>query len=98
MGHPEYRFKLKYGPPAICDHTSQRHFRWKVSIPLTTYTADKGPLWEEIVRNDGLQPIAYEQLVSWSFGDFILNSGFDNISSTIKARRGSLRSVSIPKR
>jgi hypothetical protein len=70
----------------------------RVLIPPTTYMADKGPLWAEIVRNDGLQPIAYEQLVSWSFGDFILNSGFDNISSTIKARRGGLRSVSIPKR
>lgn len=59
-----------------------------VPLPLTTYMTDKGPLWEQIVREHGLQAIPYEQLVSWSFGDFILNSGFDNISSTIKARRG----------
>jgi hypothetical protein len=25
--------------------------------------------------------------VAWRFGDFIFNSGFDNITSTIKARR-----------
>jgi hypothetical protein len=35
----------------------------------------------------GLQPIAYEKLVSWPFGDFIFSSGFDNVSSTIKARQ-----------
>ena len=55
--------------------------------PLATYMADKGPLWDDMVRKYGLQTTPYEQLVSWSFGDFILNSGFDNISSTIKARR-----------
>jgi hypothetical protein len=31
--------------------------------------------------------VSYESLVSWAFGDFIFNSGFDNISSTIKARQ-----------
>ena len=55
--------------------------------PLATYMVDKGPLWGEMTRKYGLQTTPYEQLVSWSFGDFILNSGFDNISSTIKARR-----------
>ena len=35
----------------------------------------------------GLKPIAYDHLVSWGFGDFIFHSAFDNISSTIKARR-----------
>src|ERR1700730_1557569 len=59
----------------------------QVPIPLATYMTDKAPLWDQIVRKYGLQPIPYKQLVSWSFGDFILNSGFDNISSTIKARR-----------
>lgn len=29
----------------------------------------------------------YDHLVSWGFGDFIFHSAFDNISSTIKARR-----------
>ena len=31
--------------------------------------------------------IPYAKIASWPFGDFIFNSGFDNISSTIKARR-----------
>ena len=68
-----------------------RMFRLEVvpptPTPLATYMADKGPLWEQITRKYQLRPVAYEHLVSWQFGDFILNSGFDNISSTIKARR-----------
>jgi hypothetical protein len=34
-----------------------------------------------------LQAIPYDQIASWAFGDFIFNSEFDNITSTIKARR-----------
>ncbi len=58
-----------------------------VPTPLAVYMQDKAGLWEQIVHENNLQPIPYTQLVSWAFGDFIFNSGFDNISSTIKARR-----------
>lgn len=58
-----------------------------IPMPLTTYMADKAPLWDAIVRKYKLQAIPYEQVASWAFGDFIFNSEFDNITSTIKARR-----------
>ena len=58
-----------------------------VPMPLAVYMADKGPLWEEMTRKYGLQSTPYEHVVRWQFGDFIFHSGFDNISSTIKARR-----------
>jgi nucleoside-diphosphate-sugar epimerase len=58
-----------------------------VPIPLAVYMADKRPLWDAIVRKYNLQAIPYDQIASWAFGDFIFNSEFDNISSTIKARR-----------
>ena len=58
-----------------------------VPTPLVTYMTDKAPLWERMVERYGLQRIPYEAVASWGFGDFIFNSGFDNISSTIKARR-----------
>ena len=58
-----------------------------IPMPLATYMADKAPLWDRMVAMHGLQPNAYEQIASWPFGDFIFASGFDNISSTIKARR-----------
>src|SRR5260370_69798 len=58
-----------------------------VPIPLSVYMADKGPLWDAIVRKYNLQAIPYDQIAAWAFGDFIFNSEFDNITSTIKARR-----------
>ena len=58
-----------------------------VPTPLTTYMQDKAELWDRIIEKYELQRIPYAQVASWAFGDFIFNSGFDNISSTIKARR-----------
>ena len=58
-----------------------------VPTPLASYMADKGTLWERLVQRHGLQKVPYETLVAWPFGDAIFNSGFDNISSTLKARR-----------
>ena len=63
-----------------------------VPMPLASYMADKGPVWARIVEKHGLQPVSYDALVSWAFGDFIFNSGFDNVSSTIKARRAGFGS------
>ncbi len=62
-----------------------------VPMPLATYMADKGPLWAWMTEKHGLRPIPYDTLVSWPFGDFIFSSGFDNISSTIKARRAGFQ-------
>jgi nucleoside-diphosphate-sugar epimerase len=58
-----------------------------VPMSLKVYMADKGPLWAKMTEKYGLKPIPYEHLVNWGFGDFIFNSAFDNISSTIKARK-----------
>ena len=58
-----------------------------VRTPLSEYMTDKEPVWRRMVERYGLQNIPYTTLVSWPFGDFIFNSGFDNISSTIKARQ-----------
>ncbi len=58
-----------------------------VPMPLKVYMADKAALWAKMTEKYGLEPIAYNHLVSWGFGDFIFHSAFDNISSTIKARR-----------
>src|SRR4051794_22653428 len=67
-----------------------RDFGLEVADPipfsLAIYMKDKGALWDEMVQKYGLRPTPYETLVSWPFGDFILHSDFDNISSTIKAR------------
>ena len=58
-----------------------------VPFLLTTYLADKAPVWDAIVKKQGLQPIPYQQLVSWGYGDFAFRQDFDNVSSTIKVRQ-----------
>lgn len=56
-------------------------------ISLEQMMADKGSLWEKLTKAHGLQEYPYEKIVSWKFGDFILKTTFDNITSTIKARQ-----------
>jgi hypothetical protein len=58
-----------------------------VPMPLSVYMADKGPVWDATVQKYDLQSISYEQVASWAFGDAQLHMEFDNITSTIKARR-----------
>jgi hypothetical protein len=59
-----------------------------IPTPLTVYMADKELVWEAIVRKHGLQPLPYARVSSWPFADAVLRlMEFDNMSSTIKARR-----------
>jgi len=56
-------------------------------INLSKYMADKGPVWDRIVERHGLAPIAYQDIVSWPYGDFVFTADFDIISDMGKARR-----------
>ncbi len=56
----------------------------QVPMSLSIYIADKGSLWADMTKKYGLTPLPYEQIFSWPFGDFIFQSGFDNITSTMK--------------
>ena len=58
-----------------------------VPMPLAVYMADKSELWAEMAQKYDLRQTPYEQVAAWRFGDFIFGTGFDNITSTIKARR-----------
>jgi nucleoside-diphosphate-sugar epimerase len=58
-----------------------------LSINLRAMMADKGPVWEEIVSRYGLKAYPYADIAKWGFGDFIFKTPFDNITSTIKARK-----------
>ena len=58
-----------------------------VPFSLTTYMADKAPLWDTIVKKHNLQAIPYDQMVSWGYGDFAFRQDFDNVSNTVKVRQ-----------
>ena len=79
-------FRWKFMWPRIA-----KAFRMEVAepvpMPLNVYMADKSPLWSKMTEKYGLEQIPYDHLVSWKFGDFIFHSAFDNVSSTIKARK-----------
>jgi len=62
-------------------------------IKLSDFMADKGPLWDEIVRRHGLRPLKFEALGQWAFGDNILARDMDDISSMTKARRFGFHDV-----
>jgi len=63
------------------------------AICLQQMMADKGDLWRELVRRHGLRDIAYDQLVSWAYGDFVFGPEFDIISSMTKARQFGFHDV-----
>jgi nucleoside-diphosphate-sugar epimerase len=56
-------------------------------ISLVNYMADKGPVWDRIVKKHGLRPYLYQEIVSWPYGDFVFTPQYDIISHTGKARR-----------
>jgi nucleoside-diphosphate-sugar epimerase len=62
-------------------------------IPLTTFMNDKGPVWERLVKRHGLVPNPYETIAIWAAGDFVLNCGYDVVSSTTKIRKAGFGEV-----
>lgn len=62
-------------------------------ISLTTLMKDKGPVWGEIVKKHGLVPHPYDDLAYWPAGDFVLNCGYDVMTSTVKIRKAGFPDV-----
>lgn len=57
------------------------------TIPLTTFMADKAPLWKAMTAKYGLVPHAYEELAAWPFGDYVFGTDWDVMTDTLKIRR-----------
>jgi nucleoside-diphosphate-sugar epimerase len=55
-------------------------------IQLSKMMHDKKPIWDELVARHGLMPIPYADIVRWNYGDYVFSTGYDVISSTMKAR------------
>jgi nucleoside-diphosphate-sugar epimerase len=62
-------------------------------INLTDMMADKGPLWDRIVKKYGLKPYRYEEIVAWPYGDFVFSTEWDIMSNLTKARRYGFHDV-----
>jgi nucleoside-diphosphate-sugar epimerase len=57
------------------------------TLCLAEYMSDKSPVWDAIVRKHALQSVPLDKIVDWHWADFLFRSGWDDMSSTIKARR-----------
>ena len=56
-------------------------------IRLADFMADKGPLWQDMVRTHGLAPYRLEDVVSWGFVDYVFRCAWDIMSDTTRSRR-----------
>jgi nucleoside-diphosphate-sugar epimerase len=63
------------------------------TLRLVDAMADKGPVWDEIVRKLGLKPYKFQEIASWKFGDMQLHQHWDSISETTKIRRFGFHEV-----
>jgi hypothetical protein len=54
---------------------------------LADVMADKGPLWDGMVRRHGLAPTPYADVSPWRFGDFVFSWDYDVLADTSKSRR-----------
>ena len=57
------------------------------TIPLAEFMADKGPVWDGIVRKHGLRPIPYPEIAAWPFADYVFGTDWDVMTDTLKIRR-----------
>ncbi|MFJ6001677.1 SDR family oxidoreductase [Arthrobacter sp. NPDC092385] len=68
-----------------------RHFQMDYAEPQPVLLAEAMPqhqdLWQQMVTEYDLVQTPYQDLAGWAFGDFLFRSGFDNVTSTIKARQ-----------
>jgi nucleoside-diphosphate-sugar epimerase len=55
-------------------------------ISLPHYMADKSAVWDRIVEKHGLRKTRLDELVVWSYGDYLLRPEWDVVSSMAKAR------------
>jgi nucleoside-diphosphate-sugar epimerase len=56
-------------------------------IKLASWMADKGPVWDRIVAQHGLQQRSLESLASWEFADFVFEKEWDLLTDTGRLRR-----------
>jgi nucleoside-diphosphate-sugar epimerase len=56
-------------------------------MSLDVVMADKGPLWDAVVKKHGLEPHPYAAVSSWRFGDAVFGWGYDMFADGSKLRR-----------
>ena len=55
-------------------------------LNLSTWMADKGPVWAAMAKRQGLASSRMDDVVTWGFGDFVFGLEHDVVSSMGKIR------------
>ena len=63
------------------------------TISLVAHMADKGALWDAMVKKHALKPHRYADIVAWPFGDYVFGCDWDVMTSTTKARQHGFHDV-----
>jgi nucleoside-diphosphate-sugar epimerase len=79
-------FRWEHMWPRIADALGMRTGPIR-DVKLVEAMADKSDLWSRMVAKYDLRPIAFDQLVDWSFADFQWRMNYDHISDTTKLFR-----------
>jgi len=74
-----------------------RCFRLEPGVPrafdLAGYMADKGEIWDRVVRKHGLRPTRLDEIALWPYGNYAIQREWDIVSSMDKARALGFRDV-----
>jgi len=85
-------FRWQHVWPAIAEV-----FDMTVAAPqphaMVQFMADKAPLWEEMVKEHGLKPHRFDEVVAWPFGDYVFNCDWDVMTSVTKSRQHGFHAV-----
>ncbi|MEZ5741105.1 MAG: SDR family oxidoreductase [Burkholderiaceae bacterium] len=57
------------------------------TLDLATHMPPLAPAWEALARHHSLRESRLDRLVHWPFADYILRTGHDVMSNTVKARQ-----------
>ena len=57
------------------------------TMSLVDFMKDKGPVWDDIVRREGLKATDLFKLAPWTYADTVFARGWDNMISMVKANR-----------
>lgn len=63
------------------------------TLRLAEQMADKEPIWARMREKHGLAPHRLDELTNWGFLDFVVRSGFDQMSDMTAARLAGWRGV-----
>ena len=55
-------------------------------LRLVEFMADKGALWEAMVKKHALKPYKFADVVAWPFGDYVFNCNWDVMTNVTKSR------------